>query len=439
MISVLLIEDDENDALLVRHELSRHYPGISLAWVSRPDALEAALERRWDVVVSDYSMPGFAVGQSLDMVHQAWPDMPFIVLTGAIGEEAAVALLKSGASNFLLKQNLYRLAAVIEHEMGQSAQRRLQAAAEQALRQANEALELRVAERTEDLLVRNQELEASKHQLEEAQSQLLQSEKLASIGQLAAGVAHEINNPIGYVYSNLSALSGYLDEIFKLLTAYVEAEPELPTQRRMLLEGQRRQADLDFLRDDVRALFAECTEGLGRIKKIVADLKDFSRTGADDEWQYADLRRCLDSTLNIVRNELKYKAEIVQDYHAIPEIECLPSQLNQVFLNMLVNASHAIADQGVITLRTEQEDDWIWVEIADTGAGIAEENLKRIFDPFFTTKPVGTGTGLGLSLSYGIVQKHGGRIEVTSQLGVGTAFRIWLPIRQTAKDEELQS
>ncbi|MBI1771843.1 MAG: histidine kinase, partial [Burkholderiales bacterium] len=139
----------------------------------------------------------------------------------------------------------------------------------------------------------------------------------------------------------------------------------------------------------------------------------------------------LDSTLNIVRSELKHKAEVVKEYGDIPDIECVPAQLNQVFLNMLVNAGHAIEIHGTIKIRTGRLDDFIWIEISDTGAGISSENLKRIFEPFFTTKPIGTGTGLGLSLSYGIVKRHGGRIDVKSEVGIGTAFTIWLPIKQT--------
>ena len=163
------------------------------------------------------------------------------------------------------------------------------------------------------------------------------------------------------------------------------------------------------------------------------DLKDFSHVD-QAEWQWVDLHKGIDSTLNVVNNEIKYKAEVVKEYGDIPQVECLASQLNQVFMNMLVNASHAIGEggHGRITIRTGLKDEMVWVEFADTGKGIAPENLTRIFDPFFTTKPVGKGTGLGLSLSYGIVDKHHGRIEVESEVGKGTTFRIWIPVRQAA-------
>lgn len=268
--------------------------------------------------------------------------------------------------------------------------------------------------------------------LKETQSQLLQSEKLASIGQLAAGVAHEINNPIGFVYSNLSTLQRYFNDLMGLIQAYEAAEPSIADGAIVLsLQAMKNKADLEFLREDATALMNESRDGITRVKDIVQNLKDFSHADANDEWQLAALQHGLDSTLNIVWNELKYKCEVVKEYGDIPDIECLPSQLNQVFMNMMVNAGHAIEEHGTITLRTGADGEQVWVEIEDTGKGINPENLKRIFDPFFTTKPVGKGTGLGLSLTYSIVQKHKGRVEVDSTVGKGTRFRIWLPQHQS--------
>jgi two-component system NtrC family sensor kinase len=272
------------------------------------------------------------------------------------------------------------------------------------------------------------ELKGMNQKLEEAQNQLLQSEKMASIGQLAAGVAHEINNPIGFVYSNLGTLEKYVKDIFSLIELYGSAEEKpdlLPAVREL-----KAKVDLDFLKEDVSALMHESRDGITRVKKIVQDLKDFSHVDASDEWTPADLHAGLDSTLNIVSNEVKYKAEVTKDYGDIPEVECLPSQLNQVFMNLLVNAAHAIDERGTITIRTSLHDSEVWVEVADNGKGIPAENLKRIFDPFFTTKPVGKGTGLGLSLSYSIVQKHGGKIEVASEVGKGTTFSLRLPVKR---------
>jgi len=276
---------------------------------------------------------------------------------------------------------------------------------------------------------RTEELQASNQMLQEAQNQLLQSEKMASIGQLAAGVAHEINNPVGYINSNLGSLGRYLEDLFRLLDAYEQAEAELPDcDASKAIAAVRQEVDTVFLRQDISDLMNESREGITRVKQIVQDLKDFSHVDEGD-WQWSDLHNGLDSTLNIVNHELKYKAEVVREYGELPQVMCIASQLNQVFMNLLVNAAHAIEGQGVITIRTGREgDDRVWVEISDTGKGMAPDCVKRIFDPFYTTKPVGMGTGLGLSLSYSIVQKHAGRIEVESEEGKGTSFRIWLPV-----------
>ncbi len=310
--------------------------------------------------------------------------------------------------------------------------------AEAALRDSRDQLEERVQARTADLQTANATLQTEKaHQqvlirkLEEAQNQLLQSEKMASIGQLAAGVAHEINNPVGFVNSNLGALQRYIADMLKLLAAYERLDAALADDLLQDIKRLKQEIDVEFLREDVGNLLAESLDGLQRVKRIVQDLKDFSHVD-ESERQWADLESGFDSTLRVVWNELKYKAEVVKQYGAIPQIECFPSQLNQVFMNLLVNASHAIEEHGRITIRTGLDGDNVWVEVEDSGKGIQPEHLGRIFEPFFTTKPVGKGTGLGLSLSYGIVQKHGGRIEVNSVPGQGSTFRIVLPQRAGA-------
>jgi signal transduction histidine kinase len=279
------------------------------------------------------------------------------------------------------------------------------------------------------------ELQRLNLQLEEAQNHLLQSEKMASIGQLAAGVAHEINNPIGFVHSNLGTLEKYVQDTFALLDLYERAESSISDAGILAtIKTAKEILDLAFLKEDLRELIGESKDGITRVKKIVQNLKDFSHVDASDEWNVSDLHKGLDSTLNIVSNEIRYKADVVKEYGDIPSVQCLPSQLNQVFMNLLVNASNAIEEHGTITIRTGQQGDEVWVEVADTGKGIKTEHLKRIFDPFFTTKPIGKGTGLGLSLSYGIVLKHHGRIEVQSEVGQGTAFRVWLPVKQPKDD-----
>ncbi|WP_423600208.1 PAS domain-containing sensor histidine kinase [Roseateles sp. MS654] len=270
--------------------------------------------------------------------------------------------------------------------------------------------------------------------LEEAQNQLLQAEKMASIGQLAAGVAHEINNPIGFVSSNMSTLRGYVEPMFGLLDTMQAAPPDaLPAEVSQALRELDRRIDLEFVKEDLPQLLDESEDGLVRVKKIVQDLKDFSRVDHAD-WQDADLNAGLDSTLNVVMNEVKYKADVKKDYGSLPPVRCIAAQLNQVFMNLIVNAAHAIPQRGEIRLRTRAEDGWVWVEVADTGTGMSEEVRRRIFEPFFTTKPVGKGTGLGLSLSYSIIQKHAGRIEVESTPGEGTTFRVWIPVQPPPPD-----
>jgi signal transduction histidine kinase len=257
--------------------------------------------------------------------------------------------------------------------------------------------------------------------IEEAQQQLLQSEKMAAIGQLAAGVAHEINNPIGFVNSNLGSLKTYIAHLMQLIEAHETGEPEAIARARKI-------ADLDFLREDLPALLAESQDGLNRVTRIVQDLKDFSRVDQAAR-QYADLNAAMNSTLNVVRNELKYKADLIVELGSIPEIECVPAQMNQVFMNLLVNAAQAIPERGTIYVRSGVDRNNVWFEIEDTGCGMSEKTLRHVFEPFFTTKPVGQGTGLGLSISYDIVvKKHSGMLEVRSEPGKGSCFRITLPI-----------
>lgn len=308
--------------------------------------------------------------------------------------------------------------------------------AETLLARSNAQLEEDVQKRTQQLIEINQTLELEKNQqlllnsqLKETQVHLVQSEKMASIGQLAAGVAHEINNPIGYINSNLTSLKNYIDNLLALVAIYEKAEAtNTDTDQLAQINAFKQEIDLEFLKTDVLDLLEESHEGTTRVKQIVQDLKDFSHLGSDDDWQWTDLHVGLETTLNIVNNEIKYKAKIVKEFGCLPEVKCLPHQLNQVFMNLLVNAAHAIEKEGVITLRTGTENDHAWVEISDTGNGIAPEHQSKIFDPFFTTKPVGKGTGLGLSVSYSIIKKHQGEIQLTSQLGQGTTFRIVLPI-----------
>jgi two-component system, NtrC family, sensor kinase len=289
-----------------------------------------------------------------------------------------------------------------------------------------------------ELLKRNSELHSLNEKLSVAQEYLVQSEKLASIGHLAAGVAHEINNPIGYIFSNFGMLEEYQSSLFEMLLAYEAFEASVnDVKSTAALQKLREKLEIDFLKKDVPELMKESREGIERVRKIVQDLKGFSHIEARPDWHACDLHQGIDSTLNVVNNETKYRADIIKVYGDIPQVECVQSQINQVLMNLVINASHALGqERGKIYIRTGCNEDDVWIEVEDTGSGIPKEILPRIFDPFYTTKPVGKGTGLGLSLSYGIVQKHHGSITVQTEVGKGTLFRVTLPIKQAALTAE---
>ncbi len=276
--------------------------------------------------------------------------------------------------------------------------------------------------------------EAYAHQ-KAAQSQMVHQEKMASIGQLAAGVAHEINNPTGFITSNLSSLGKYAAKLNQHITFLEEIiAKQQDTEISAAVQQHQKQLKLSFVQDDINDLIEESLEGAERIKTIVQNLKSFSRVD-DTGMSHANLHQCLDSALSIGQNEIKYKATITKDYQDIPDCNCNAQQLNQVFLNLLVNAAQAMEQPGTITIQTLTKGSWIVIKISDDGTGIEPEFLSRIFEPFFTTKDVGKGTGLGLSICYDIIQKHHGEITVVSEVGQGTNFTIKLPISAEEHNE----
>jgi two-component system, NtrC family, sensor kinase len=281
------------------------------------------------------------------------------------------------------------------------------------------------------LLKAFENLEAVNRSLEKAHSQLLQSEKLAAVGQLAAGMAHEINNPIGFVSSNLGSLDKYVSALLRLIDHYeiLENDGGILPERMEALNILKKSIEFQYIREDVPELLHESRLGVERIRKIVKSLKDFSHEDSEYQWAETELHRCLDATLDVVRSEFENKCEIHCDYGEIPLVYCLASEINQVFMSVLLNAAQAIEDHGDVHIRTRVDGTRVVIEISDTGCGIPPEIQRRIFDPFFTTKPIGQGSGLGLSEAYGTVQRHGGSIEIDSAPGKGTTVRIFLPVR----------
>lgn len=283
-----------------------------------------------------------------------------------------------------------------------------------ATRHINMIIERETSEK--NIKYNNLKLEATLKKLKETQIQLVQHSKMISIGQLTAGMAHEINNPMGYVQNNLSSLKKY----FAVLIEALSTEGNKPS----ILHEK-----MTYILSDIDNLFNETSEGIQQVLSIVAGLKSFSRI-TDTEYSNCDLNHCIENSLKMARNELKYKCELIKDLAIIPPVYGNTNQLTQVLVNLLVNASQAIEQKGIITIKTQIEKNNIVVTVSDTGKGIKKENVHKIFDPFYTTKPVGIGCGLGLSISYGIIQDHGGSIGVTSKENVGTTFTIKLPIRK---------
>ena len=279
-----------------------------------------------------------------------------------------------------------------------------------------------------------QKVEERTRELKEAQAQLIQSEKLSSIGLLAAGIAHEINNPMGFINSNLFTLVGYARDLRQILAEYKQLERDCQGTadeklkfRCAQIKKVKERIDLEYIMNDLEKVIEESNEGARRVIRIVKGLKNFSHVD-EERPEYINLNEGMEETLNVIWNELKYKAEVIKEYGDLPEVECYPMLLTQVFMNLLLNAAQAIEKEGRIVVKTYTDNGNIYIRISDNGCGIPPENLPRLFDPFFTTKEVGKGTGLGLSMAYGIIERHKGKIQVESEVGKGSTFTIELPL-----------
>ena len=405
---VLIIDDDEGICRSLGLVLNRSGYRAEHATTGRAGS-EAFIRQSHDIVLLDICLPDMDGMSLLEKVRRRSDQVVVMVLTGHASLESSIRALDEGASAYIVKPvDMDDLLARLRESV-------------EKLRLARE----------------NKRLEA----------QLIQSEKMASIGQLASGVAHEINNPAGFVISNLNTFDRYMEtfdrfhQTYRELMACLEKEAAGTAGRGKTLEAEILRAkshieplDLDFVCEDSRELIAECRDGMQRISKIVGDLKNFAHPGKD-EIEYVDLNACLETSLNIVWNEIKYKARVHKHFGRLQPVACLPQKLNQVVMNLLVNAAQAIESRGHITLTTRTDDRYAEVTVADTGSGIPPEIQGRIFDPFFTTKDVGQGTGLGLNVAYNVMQQHGGTIAVESEVGRGTTFRLRLPVEPLQSEE----
>jgi C4-dicarboxylate-specific signal transduction histidine kinase len=301
------------------------------------------------------------------------------------------------------------------------------------LAELNRTLDAKVYERTDSLQRALEQLQKAHEDLRTAQGQLLQSEKFSAIGQLAAGIAHEINNPIGFINSNIQTLTQYVNtyrNLFQLREKFDQAvrDKDYEKASAMLSEVEKfkKIMNFSFINSDVPNLLKESYEGAQKIHRIIEDLRTFASPDKESMGS-VKVDAIMESMINIVWNEIKYKVELKKEYSPVPAITCNPQKIAQVFVNLLMNSAQAIKDKGIITIRTYTKDGFVCVDVADNGCGISPQNSIKIFDPFFTTKPVGQGTGLGLSICYDIIKKHGGSITFTSKLGEGTTFTVMLP------------
>ena len=543
LLRVVHLEDDRRDAELVQLILVAEGIECDLKPAQTRADFLAALEEGVDLVLADYSLPSFDGMSALSMVRERHPELPFIFVTGTLGEEVAVESLKKGATDYVLKQRLSRLVPSVRRALHEAEERSQRKRAEEDLQRSQDRLtetgkELRIAhQENQELLsaipsimvaldangivtkwnhkagstfgisgadvvgkplrdcgiqwnsskVLNEISDALttdrrthlgdvrytrpdgkegilgisinpiKREEEKSpgfllfgaditerrilEAQLRQAQKLESVGQLAAGVAHEINTPTQYVGDNIRFLQESFGDLRKLLKKYsdlLEANQTGATRSDLVtvVECTIKEINLEYLIEEIPQAIQQSLEGIERVTNILRSMKDFAHPGSAEKVS-VDLNRAIESTVTVARNEWKYVAEVVMDLDPnLPKVTCLLGEINQVILNLIINAAHTISDvveqnggkKGTITIKTCQDGDWVEIRISDTGTGIPEAIRSKIFDPFFTTKEVGKGTGQGLAISHSVlVEKHGGTITFDTEVGRGTTFFIRLP------------
>lgn len=404
---LLIVDDEQKLTSLFARCLNERYSCETAA--NAHEALDWLQRDAFALVITDIQMPGIGGIELLRKINELYRDTAVIIVSGVDRTQRVIDAIRMGAYDYLVKPCDLD---VLELCVARALERRT------LLRNARRY--------KEDLENRNLELARRKADLERVQAQLVHSEKMASLGQLAAGIAHELNNPAGFIFSNMAVLPEYLQKLRTMLSSDQAAlcDAQTPKTNRTCVSG-----DDERLLSDLESIAADSYAGAVRIKDIVQNLRLFSRLD-EAEIKRVDLHEGIDSTIRLLSQYYSSPAiTLTREYGAIPPIECYAGQLNQVWMNLLVNAAQAIRDSGEVRIRTAYDGGKATVDISDTGAGIQPEHLDRIFDPFFTTKPIGEGTGLGLSISHGIVVQHGGELTVVSSPGRGATFSVTLPLQ----------
>ena len=404
---ILIVDDEDAIRNMFASYLGEKYQCTTAS--SSDEALIHLAADPYALVISDMNMPGRNGIELLREVVAHFPDTVVIMVSGVDRPQRVRDALQLGAFDYLIKPCELE---VLSHSVERALDHRIL---------------LRTAWRYKaDLERQNAELASRKTELERLQAQIIHSEKMASLGQLAAGVAHELNNPAGFIYGNMDLLKEYVSGLEKLLTVYDEVGVSDSSAPRV--EAVKAEIHYQSLMPELSSIVADCREGAVRIRDVVQNLRLFSRLD-EAEVKFVDLHEGIDSTIRILsRFYSSGDISLIREYGSLPPVNCYAVQLNQVWMNLLANAAQAVGGAGEVRISTLAEGDSVLVRISDTGSGIPHELLKKIFDPFFTTKPVGEGTGLGLSISYGIIERHKGTITVESEIDVGTTFTVRIPI-----------
>lgn len=411
---ILIVDDEEGVRKVFAAHLAQRYTCTTAG--DAQEALAHLADEHFALAILDVQMPGLSGVELLRKIIDDFPDVAVIMASGVDRSQRVVDALRLGAFDYLIKPvDLDVLELTVERAL----QRR--------------AL-LRDGRRYKQELERhNRELATQKAELERLQAQLVHSEKMASLGQLAGGVAHELNNPAGFIYSNMETLGKYAKELERLLAFYDDIS--LPSESAAESQALKREIRYDRLIPDLSSIISDCQEGARRIRDIVLNLRTFSRLD-EAEVKKIDIHEGMEATIRLLSHYFNSDRIVLKrSYGPLPLVECFAGQLNQVWMNLLTNAAQALGpDQGEVRIETTVENENVVVRVSDTGKGINAEDIKRVFDPFFTTKAIGEGTGLGLSISYGIIQRHHGRINVESTPGKGTTFTTIIPLRATQQN-----